>query len=382
VPPLLLLLQAVRLGTSARERRLAGLRLAGATLADIRRIGGVEVGVPAFVGSLLGNVLYVGLRAALGGVDRRTDPRFDPESGLHLVPTTVGPTWWHAGLVVLGVTALGVFVGRLGSSGLVVTPLGVARRTATRPPRPWAGLGLLLAAPVSVGVYLLAFGDVRRAASTAVALAAVALAVLGMVALAAWAAYRAGLVAERRATSAAALLAARRLVSDPRPAGRAAAAVGGIALVSGGTGVLVASEMADGSSDPFYLTSLGLVAAALLVALAVVVGSLAVHSTETLMGQKRSMAALLAQGASTREVSRSQFWELLLASLPVTVLGVVLGSLALGAVGGLRPGPSSFLVLLNLVLTPALVVLAAFLATSLIRPLVRRSTSPEHLRTE
>jgi len=37
---------------------------------------------------------------------------------------------------------------------------------------------------------------------------------------------------------------------------------------------------------------------------------------------------------------------------------------------------------LNLVLTPGSVVLAALLATALTRPLVRRATSPEHLRTE
>ncbi len=382
VPPLLLLHQAVRLGTAARERRLAALRIAGATVADVRRIGAVEVGVPAFVGSLLGIVLYGVLRAVLGGVAPRTDPRSDPESGLRLVPTTVSPTWWHGALVVLGVTVLGVLVGGHASSAVVVTPLGVARRTPSRPPRPWAGLGLLLAAPVCGGVYLLVFGDRSPAASSVVALAAVAGAVLGMVALAAWAAHRAGLVAERRASSAAPLLAARRLVADPRPAGRAAAAVGGIALVSGGAGVLLAGEVAEGSGDAFYLTSLALVAAALLVALAVVVASLAVHSTETLMGQKRSMAALLALGASTREVTRSQLWELLLAALPVTVLGVVLGSLALGGAAAGVVGTSGLVVLLNLVLTPALVVLAAVLATALTRPLVRRATSPEHLRTE
>jgi hypothetical protein len=47
VPPLLLLYQAVRLGTAARERRLAGLRLAGATPGQVRRLGAIEVGIPA-----------------------------------------------------------------------------------------------------------------------------------------------------------------------------------------------------------------------------------------------------------------------------------------------------------------------------------------------
>jgi hypothetical protein len=171
-------------------------------------------------------------------------------------------------------------------------------------------------------------------------------------------------------------------VADPRPAGRAAAAVGGISLVSGGAGVLFAFVKSDGPTDSFYLTSLALVAAALLLALVVVIGSLAVHSTESLLDRKRSMAALVAQGASTDDLSRSQRWELLLAALPVAVLGVVLGTLALGGAGARATGPSGLVVLLNLFLTPALVVLAVLVATALTRPLVRRATAPEHLRTE
>ncbi len=106
------------------------------------------------------------------------------------------------------------------------------------------------------------------------------------------------------------------------------------------------------------------------------------HSTETMLDGKRSVAALVAQGASTAHLARSQLWELLLAAIPVTVLGVLLGSVTLALVGG---GGSitvaALVVLLNLVLTPALVVLAAVLATLLTRPLVRRAASPEHLRT-
>jgi hypothetical protein len=97
VPPLLLLHQAVRLGTPARERRLAGLRLAGATPGDVSRIGAVEVGAPALVGGLAGMLLYRMLRAVLGGVDPRRHPRFDTDSVLHLVPTTVGALRLAAG---------------------------------------------------------------------------------------------------------------------------------------------------------------------------------------------------------------------------------------------------------------------------------------------
>jgi len=60
VPPLLLLLyQAVRLGTASRERRYAALRLAGATPLEVRRLGAVEVGVSALVGSAAGVLDYL-----------------------------------------------------------------------------------------------------------------------------------------------------------------------------------------------------------------------------------------------------------------------------------------------------------------------------------
>ena len=381
LPLLLLLQQAVRLGTSARERRLAGLRLAGATPADVRRIGAVEAGVPALLGGLLGVPLYGLLRLVLGGVDLRTVEAADLDSGRHLVPTTVGPTWWQAALVVGGVTLSGVLVGWRATTGVVVSPLGTTRRQAAAPPRPWAAVGLLLAAALVALSYAVASTGAVPQAATGFAVAAVAAAVLAMLGLAPWVAYRTGQAVERRASSAPALLAACRLLVDPRPAGRAAAAVGGIGLVSGGAGAVLADVTADSRPDRFYLTSLTLVAAALLVALLVVVVSLALHSADTLLDQKRSMAALVAQGASTGDLARSQRWELLLAALPVAVVGVVLGSVVLGGVAGLG-GTSALVVLLNLLLTPALVVLAVLVATAVTRPLVEAAASPEHLRTE
>ena len=47
VAPLALLRQVLRLGTATREQRLAALRLAGATPADVRRLSALEVGLPA-----------------------------------------------------------------------------------------------------------------------------------------------------------------------------------------------------------------------------------------------------------------------------------------------------------------------------------------------
>ena len=60
--PALLLHQAVRLGTAARERRLAALRLAGATPGQVRLLGALEVGIPSCAGGVLGLGVYALLR--------------------------------------------------------------------------------------------------------------------------------------------------------------------------------------------------------------------------------------------------------------------------------------------------------------------------------
>jgi len=365
VPAVLLLHQAVRLGTAARERRLAALRLAGATPGDVRVLGAIEVGVPAFAGSVAGIGVYGALRMTLGG---------GIAAGVRLVPTTVLPAWWHAGLVIVGVTALGLAVGLLASRRAVVTPFGMTRREPAGPPRPW-GLLLFLAA----GCLLWTLYNVPRQTGLAVVLAASALAVLGIVSLASWIAYGAARYVLARTGSAALTLAASRVVAEPRAAGRAAAAVGGISLVASG-GTLTAAEGARVSGDPFFLVSYALVALLLLVALLMVIGALAVHSVESLLDRKRSIAALAALGTSIGEMERAQFAEIALAAMPVAAAGTLLGSAALAGLGLVTP---LFLLLqLPIVATMlGLVWLATAIAVRATRPWVRRAVAVENLRT-
>jgi len=365
VPALLLLYQAVRLGTAARERRLAALRLAGATPGDVRALGAVEVALPASVGSVAGIGVYGLLRLVLGG----------ELAELRLVPTSVAPAWWQTLIVVVGVTGLGVAVGLLASRRVVVTPLGVTRREAPPPPRPW---GALLLAVAAGGFATLRTG-VPRQVAYAIVFAAIAVTVLGIVSLAPWIAYRSARYVLNRTASPTLTLAASRIVAEPRPVARAAAAVGGIALVAGGAGT-TATPALQQTDDPFYLVSYLLVAAVLLVALVMVVGTLAVHAAESLLDRKRSIAALAALGTSVQEMERAQFAEIALAALPVAAAGALLGTIALGGLGFVTP-LSAAVQLLTLALTLGLVWLAIELAVRATRPWVRRATSVENLRT-
>lgn len=385
LPPLLLLHQAVRLGTAARERRLAALRLAGATPGDVRRIGAVEVGPPAVVGAVAGLGVYWLMRLVLGGdlsymqAEGPRRQRFEVEHALRLVPTSVTPSWWQVLAVVLVVAMLGVVVGGLAGRHVVVTPLGVVRRATRRPPRPWGLLVMLVAAAL---LFSGVVDDPRmRAVDDLVVLGGLLLLVLGLVLLAPWAAYRVGALVAGRARRAPILLAARRLATEPRAAGRAASAVGGIGLAAGATLAIVADLRSTGNSDAYYYIGAALVVAVLPLALLAVVGSLAVHSVESLLERKRSVAALVALGAPRDLLTSAMRWEAGLVAVPMTLAGFLLGAFGLGVLVGEGGWWLLLVALAGAPLLAGLVWLAVLLMSWLVRPWVLRAADPGHLRT-
>ena len=383
VPPLLLLHQAVRLGTAARERRLAALRLAGATPGEVRAIGALEVGVPAGVGAVLGIGVYRLLGALSGAF-----PVVDGDGyrvSVRLVPQSVRLAWWTVVVVALGVTALGVVVGLLANRRVVVSPLGVTRRAAPPPPRPW-GAGLVLAGLLLGAVYVRYYDRLDDGVAQVAGLGCVVLLVIGPIALAPWFAYAGARAVAARAGSVPLLLAAQRLVAEPRPAARAGGAVGGIGLVAGGCAVLLADLVSMDDVDTSAYVALVLVGVALLAAGVAVVGSLSVHAVESLLDRGRSTAALVALGAAPDQLVAAQRWEVALVTLPMATLGVLFGSgvlfVAYASTGnGLSPW-----VLLSVASTAALVValvwVGGLLAVRLVRPWSLRAADPAHLRTE
>lgn len=382
--PLGLLRQVVRLGTASRERRLAALRLAGATPAEVRRMGALEVGLPALVGGLGGYLVFAMLRLAFGGMPLHQGGEVFSDSGvrreLRLVPVTVAPSWWQIALVALAVGLVGALAGTVGPRAMLVSPLGVSRRAPRSAPRPW-GLAFLALAFVLRNLLK------SSGASDLVALAFVSSLVLGLLFLAPWVAYWIGRAVARRASNPHVLIAARRLVHDSRPAGRAAAAVGAIGLVAGGGGAMLASLPADqggdlGQVNPIYTVPIAVGGAVLLVALVLVVFSMAVHGVETLMDRKRSMACLVALGTSPDELEGVQRWEIGLVALPMVVLGVLIGS-----------GPFLLFLLFNHAehvwiaifvdaATIAVVAVAVRAATRVTRPWLTRAVAATNLRTE
>ncbi|WP_432926291.1 hypothetical protein ACQPZZ_35410 [Microbispora sp. CA-135349] len=293
VPVAGLVHQANRLASATRERRLAALRLAGATPGDVRRLGILEGGVLALGGSLGGGALYV--------VTHLSGP-------LPQVPVVVA-------VVTLG----GVLSGARAGRHVVASPLGVARRARVRGPRVrdlllfGAGVGFFVLGAVVKGRFPL----VSTYGSVVAMTAGLVLLLFGVTLAATWAIGAYARRAGRRARSAEALLAARLVEADPRAWARALSVVSLTVFFGAAAG----AQQAGGD----YSQAHALVDVALLVALVISAVALVVHQAEELIDLRRSFAALAACGVPERALGEVLVRQAVIAALPVCVVAAVSG---------------------------------------------------------
>ncbi|MEV7806589.1 hypothetical protein AB0O28_26935 [Microbispora sp. NPDC088329] len=293
VPVAGLVHQANRLASATRERRLAALRLAGATPGDVRRLGALEGGVLALGGSLGGGALYV--------VTHLSGP-------LPQVPVVVA-------VVTLG----GVLSGARAGRHVVASPLGVARRARVRGPQ----VGDLLLFGAGVGFFVLGavvkgrFPLVSTYGSVVAMAAGLVLLLFGVTLAATWAIRAYARRAGRRARSAEALLAARLVEADPRAWARALSVVSLTVFFGAGAG----AQQAGGG----YSQAHALVDVALLVALVISAVALVVHQAEELIDLRRSFSALAATGVPERALGEVLVRQAVIAALPVCVVAAVAG---------------------------------------------------------
>lgn len=378
ISPLALLYQAVRLGAASRERRLAALGVAGVTPGEVRLLGSLDVGLPALLGAGLGVPLYLALRELVGGtVTQGISGTGIRGSVLRIVPSSVVPTWWETILVIAVLGLAGALVGARSLGGVVTEPLGAMHQVSRRAPRPWS---LLLVVPALPLLLFSLSGAGDSGAKQLAIIAAISLVVIAMLGLGPSVAHLVGRWALRRSTSGAGLLAAARLVADPRASGRAAATVGVISLVSGFSAFFLADVQRSGNGwDAFYVAPLVLVLVVLVVALLMVSVALAVHAAETAMDRKRATAALSAQGAGSAVVVAAHRREIELAVLPLAVVGVVLGAVPANVIAGMTSWGLLIMPVFILV-TVALAWVAVLVATALARPAIMRACSLDNLR--
>ncbi|MFF5478408.1 FtsX-like permease family protein [Streptomyces sp. NPDC012935] len=378
VPVLGFLGQCARVGAVHRDRRLAALRLAGATPAQVRRIAALEAGLACLAGSAVATVFCVLML-------------------LRVWQTPEPLAWLGIALVAVAVPVLGAAVSALSLRRVVASPLGRVRRVrpARGPGRVFGlvtGLLALLAASATVAVAAapyranrLGFTVVPFTVGTVTLLIAAA-----SLWLAGASSRRLGEAFADRARRPALLIAAARLRDDPWAAARTHAGVLLVTVVGssfvGVREVLLADLRAMrragrlGMSMDYYTNGLDLTGAAILVALALVLSALAVGTAESLATRRRGLAAQAAAGVPSAVLRRALLLETALPLAPavaVAGLGGMTISAWYAAVASEHTAPDvPFLALV----VPLAVYAACLLAAATSLPLLRRSVRPAELR--
>jgi hypothetical protein len=336
LPVLALAGQCIRLGAPARDRRLAAIRLAGATPRQAVLVGGAETAVASALGSLLGFGVFLLLRVLL---ERRT------ADGRLALPTDILPAPGLIALCLLLVPLLAAAVGTLLLRRVIITPIGVVRRARDRKPLPWPGV-LILA-----GLALFAVpGQMDRALNDTVLLlclaGGVSLTMIGVVLGTGWISYTTGRLLVRTGRRPAMLLAGRRLMEDPWNGSRTLAALLA-AVVAGAIAIgyrqymitefagydrIDALTAAGDDSGPgvaeepgFYLGAIRLILLAVLIGLIAAAAGVLVALAEGIVARRRAYAALTAVGVPRKVLSESVVWHTFAPLVPAVAIALASG---------------------------------------------------------
>ncbi|MFJ3665197.1 FtsX-like permease family protein [Streptomyces sp. NPDC090106] len=366
--------QCARIGAVHRDRRLAALRLAGATPAQVRRIAALESGLACLAGSAVATVFSVLTLL---------------RQWHHPAPVA----WAGIALVTVGVPVLGAVVSTVALRRVVASPLGRIRRV-----RPAEGPGrlfrvattVLVLAVLSIGTT--PFHDVPFAFALTPLTVFTACLLVGAVAvwLSGASARQLGEGLAVRAKSPAVLIAAERLREDPWAAARTHAAVLLVTVVASGflgvRQVLLADLHAArregrlGMDLGYYTDGIDLTGSAILAALVLVLVALAVGTAESVAVRRRGLAAQTASGVPYRVLARATLLETAIPLASATTLAG-LGGLTIGfwyAAATSEHGTT--VVPYMALLAPVVVYGACLLAAAASLPLLRRGVRPAELR--
>lgn len=364
---------AARLGVARRDARLAALRLLGATPREVVGLSLVETALQGLVGGAAGSVLYGLLLPVWAQV---------PFIGR---PFTVAELWVGVPVLLiawLAVPVLAAVSGAVSLRRVVVSPLGVAQRVT----RPGLKAVRVVVAFAALGAFMFvsAFAQLFAAVLVAVLLGTLALAFLAMNAIGPWLLAVLGKVMLRTARRPAQLLAARRLLDDPRAVWRV---VGGLGLASFVAGCLAVVPLLVGETqtDPVgRVVGTDILTGALLtlgIAFLLAAVSAGIAQAASVLDRRRELAlarlAGVPDGLFDAVRRREVLAPLLLVSVGSASAALVMFSPLFGAAALTQP---QGLVLLvgSLAVGVALVVAA----TEATRPLLRRVLSDTVVRAD
>ncbi|MFF7677164.1 ABC transporter permease [Actinacidiphila glaucinigra] len=398
--------QCARIGALRRERRMAALRLAGATPGQVRWIAALETGVVSALGSLAGLGAFLVLRASLDA-DRPETAWPDGPVRRLTWPTEVQVPWAAMLLMTAVVPALAMLEARFTLRRAGEHPLGVmagaGRRTGGRRnglmPWVWAPAALVAAVGLQLlNIFVLGYDgsgshhrsilgtyEVVTAAAVALFAAGLLFGAAGLTVVTGWLAARSGRPEL--------LIAGERLLADPWAAARShAALMFAVLLGVGFAGVrrIMLDYLAAPRPFPysrshlaFYHGGLSIAGLAIAIVAAVTAGGLVVAAIESVITRRRSLAALAATGVPRGVLVRAALLE---AALPLVPTVVLVSACAMTITGSWWAATdmhdSASLPVLEPLLTAAGLLAAALLATAAGLPLLRRTVHPAQLRYE
>lgn len=358
-----LAVQALRLGTAARERRLTALRLAGASRKQLRQLTVADAAMAGLAGGLISGPTYLLLSLLFGALPRMA--RVLP--GAEVLDAVL----WV--FVVVMTTAAGAVIGSL-----------LHRDGPTHGVQPVAGRRTgMIAGPVLLVLGLFTAPRLGYVATT-IALAGIALLFLGLSTV--WI----GWLGRRmqRSNDPANLLAGIRLIADWRPSSRISVLLGCCGFLVGTMAGGIAGVLGDdqlGGTGTFYNTGFGLVIVGLLIVVLTAMAALIVGVADQLVDQRRQFASLTALGVDLPFLRRVVRRQLTVVAAPALTVGLLFGTLigidrvAGGAVSAFDPAT----LILAAVLAGAGWVfgqLGGAVAGFLLRNQLRDALDPENLR--
>lgn len=359
-----LAVQALRLGTAARERRLAALRLAGASGKQVRQLSVTDAAMAGLAGGVLAGPIYLVLSLLLGALPRMAQVL----PGAELLDLLI----WLP--VVVTTTAAGAVIG-----GLLHRDELVPRAEQPAQQR----RNGIIAGPVMIVLGLAAVRWLGYVAST---LLVIGLALTFFSLTSMW--IRAIGRELSRSGDPANLLTGIRLVADSRPAGRMATLLACCGFLVGTMANAIAGILGefDRYGDRvFYITGFGLAVVGLLLVTTTALAALIVSVADQLVDQRRQLACLTALGVDARFLRRVIRRQLTAIAGPALALGLFLGSLfGLARMVGAAPDPFEP----SMLVTTAGLTLAGWLlgllggvaAGFLLRNQLRDALDPENLR--
>jgi FtsX-like permease family protein len=240
IPIALFVLTITRLSTATREARLAAVRLAGGTQAQVGILAAAESGLAAVAGGVLGLPTFLVARRIVADL---------AIPGYRLFPGDLAPPPSVTAALLIGLPVFAVGVSVLTMRRVVVSPLGIARRVRrVRRGWPWP-------ASMAAGIAVLGVGAAGRTRLLeqpspipgVIIGTGLALVLVGLAGTAPWLGWRLSGWLASKGPGPSVLLGTRRLEGEPASSGRIAS---GVAVLVGI--FVVAQAILINSNDGVY----------------------------------------------------------------------------------------------------------------------------------